>query len=95
MVERAWRTLVGLALLLAAAPIVLILPELGVPMVIVGLQVLAPVYGWAARALAWVSARWERAQAWFERQPYLVKAGTVLGLGLIGVAILVIVIGAL
>lgn len=49
----------------AAVPLVVVLPELGVPLLLVALRLLAVEFDWAARAYAWVIWRWGQAKAWY------------------------------
>ena len=58
----------GFGLLIAALPLIVLLPEAGVPVMLVGLRLLAAEFDWAARAYAWVTWRWGRFRAWFARQ---------------------------
>ena len=92
MVERVTRTLLGFALLVAGAPLAILLPEIGIPLVLVGLRLLAPYYVWAGRANAWVSERWERAHAWYARQPYLVRVAVLLATSLLAIVVLALLL---
>jgi hypothetical protein len=42
----------------AAVPLVVVLPELGIPLLLLALRLLAIEFEWAARSYAWVLWRW-------------------------------------
>ncbi len=67
-----------LALLLGAA-IVVPLPELGLPLLLVGLRILAVRYDWAARAYLPVARLWERSKA--------LPSAAKIAVGLAGIAV--------
>src|SRR5687767_4974724 len=50
---------------IAAIPITIVLPELGIPLLLIALRLLAVEFDWAARAYAWVVWRWDQAKTWF------------------------------
>lgn len=77
---RAGLTLVGAILLLASVPLVVVLPELGVPAALVALRLLAVEVDWAAKAYAWIDWRFSQARRWYRRQPRAVRTGVVLAL---------------
>ncbi len=58
---------VGLIAAVVAVPLVVVAPELGVPLLLVALRLLAVEFDWATRCYAWVIWRWGQAKAWFER----------------------------
>jgi hypothetical protein len=70
---RAAAVLGGFALLLVALPLIVLLPEAGVPVVLVALRLLATEFDWAARAYAWVTWQWGRFRSWFARQSAAVR----------------------
>jgi hypothetical protein len=58
----------GAVLLLASVPLVVVLPEFGVPALLVALRLLAVEADWAARTYAWVDWRFTQARDWLRRQ---------------------------
>ncbi len=77
----ALRILIAAAALVAAivsAPLVIVLPELGVPLLLVALRLLAVEFDWAARGYAWVIWRWGQAKAWYAGSSAPVRALVVL-----------------
>ena len=78
----------GVLALVAAVPLVIVLPEIGVPLMLVALRQLAVEFDWAARAYAWVVWRWEQAKAWFHGSPGPVRAAVVVVLLAVGVGLL-------
>lgn len=69
---------VGLIDAVAAVPLVVVLPELGVPLLLVALRLLAVEFDWAARSYAWVIWCWGRAKAWHHGASRPVQALVVL-----------------
>ncbi|CAM3107274.1 hypothetical protein BST27_18705 [Mycobacterium intermedium] len=65
---RALVVVLGGALLAASIPLIVLLPEIGVPMVLVAFRLLAVEADWAARAYAWTDWRFSQLLAWFHRQ---------------------------
>ena len=82
---RAAAVLGGFALLVASLPLIVLLPEAGIPLILVALRLLATEFDWAARAYAWVTWRWGRFRSWFARQSAAVR-WLIIG-GLIAVAV--------
>ena len=78
----------GLLLAAAAAPLVVLLPELGVPLLLVALRLLAVEFDRAARAYAWVVWRWEQVRAWFRSAPGPVRSLVVVLLVLVALGLL-------
>lgn len=68
----------GLAAAVAAVPLVVVVPELGVPLLLVALRLLAVEFDWAARSYAWVMWRWGQAKAWYHGASAPVRALVVL-----------------
>ena len=68
----------GLVALVAAVPLVVVLPELGVPLLLLALRLLAVEFDWAARGYAWVIWRWGQARAWYAAASAPVRALVVL-----------------
>ena len=75
-------------LLVASVPLVIVLPEGGIPALLVALRLLAVEVDWAARAYAWIDWRFVQARNWFQRQPRAIRA--VLVLGLVAVAVVLV-----
>lgn len=75
---RALMAAVGLIIAVVAAPLVVVLPELGVPLLLVALRLLAVEFDWATRSYAWVIWRWGQAKAWFEGASAPMRALVIL-----------------
>ncbi len=78
LVLRALTVAGGFALLVPAVLLVPLVPELGVPLLLAALGLLALEFAWAARALAWTIRRWDAAKAWWRRQRGGVKLAVVV-----------------
>ena len=78
----------GAVLLLASIPLAVVLPELGVPALLVALRLLAIEADWAAKAYAWVDWRFTQARDWFHRQSQLVRTAVLVGLIAVAVALI-------
>jgi len=78
----------GIVAAVAAVPLVLVLPELGVPLLLLALRLLAVEFDWAAHSYAWVLWRWQQAVAWFHGASRPVRTLVVLALLAVGVALL-------
>ena len=79
---------VGLVAAIAAVPLVVVLPELGVPLLLLALRLLAVEFDWAARSYAWVIWRWEQAKAWYHGASAPVRALVVFVLLALAVGLL-------
>lgn len=75
---RIVKTAVGMVAALGAVPLVVVLPELGVPLLLLALRLLAVEFDWAAHTFAWVIWRWERTKAWYHGASAGVRALVVL-----------------
>jgi len=64
----------ALLLGVAALPLAVVLPEVGIPAVLVSLRLLAVEFDWAARSYAWLVWRWEQVRGWYRRQPQPMRA---------------------
>ena len=84
---RAALALLGAVLLVVSVPLVIVLPEAGVPAALFALRLLAVEVDWAAKAYAWVDWRFTQALRWFRRQSRLVRAGVILALLALAVAL--------
>ena len=73
---------------LAAIPLIVVLPELGVPLLLIALRLLAVEFDWAAQAYAWVIWRWSQARHWFANASKPARAATVILLVAIAVALI-------
>lgn len=82
---RAMLTALGWTLFVASFPLVVLLPELGIPVLLVALRLLAVEAHWAARAYAWTDWRFAQLRAWFHRQSRLFRAAILIAL--LGVAV--------
>lgn len=77
----------GGALFIASIPLVILLPEAGVPAMLVGLRLLAAEADWAASAYAWIDWRYVQARRWSHRQSVAVRAVIILVLLAVAVAL--------
>ena len=57
----------GFGALIAGALIALLLPELGIPLVLLGTRLLGDRYRWAKTLNAKVDVGWAKTKAWFKR----------------------------
>jgi hypothetical protein len=80
----------GGVLLVASIPLTVLLPELGIPALLVAFRLLAVEADWAARGYAWTDWRFAQMHHWFQRQSRLVRAVIVASLILVAVAIIVV-----
>jgi hypothetical protein len=87
---RAAQTGAGFVLAAVALPLSAVLPELGIPALLLALRLLADEYDWAARAYAAIAWQWERFRTWFAS-----RSGAVKALVLVATSIVAIVIIAL
>ncbi|BAX92858.1 hypothetical protein [Mycobacterium shigaense] len=70
----------GAVLLVAAVPMIVALPEFGIPALLVAFRLLAVEADWAARAYAWTDWRCAQLGQWFHRQSRVARAVIMLGL---------------
>lgn len=87
---RAGLAVLGGVLLVVAIPLIVLLPEVGIPALLVAFRLLAVEASWAARAYAWTDWRFSQIQHWFHRQSPVVRASIVVSLILLAVAIVVV-----
>jgi hypothetical protein len=80
----------GGVLLVASIPLTVLLPEFGIPALLVAFRLLAIEADWAARAYAWTDWRANQWCIWAKRQSRLVRTIIVAGLILVAVAIVVV-----
>jgi len=57
----------GFVLLIVGTPLALLLPELGVPLVLLGTRLLGDRYKWAKALNSRVDKGWAKTKAWFKR----------------------------
>ena len=67
---------------------IVLLPELGIPALLVAFRLLAVEADWAARAYAWTDWRFSQLRDWFHRQSRAVRA-TILIVLLLAAAALI------
>jgi hypothetical protein len=84
---RATLAVVGGALLVACVPLIVVLPEAGIPALLVAFRLLAVEADWAARAYAWTDWRFTQLRNWFHRRSGLARAAILTGLLLVAVAL--------
>lgn len=92
MWRRAAQVLGGLVLLVASLPLLVVLPEAGVPLGLLALRVLALEFDWAARAYAVAAWGWARFRAWFEHRHPVVRALVIVGLLALAVGLIVLIL---
>ncbi len=90
MPVRVGVAVLGGVLLITSIPLTVLLPEFGIPALLVAFRLLAVEADWAARAYAWTDWRFAQMHHWFARQSRLVRAVIVAGLILLAVAIIVV-----
>ncbi|ETZ99304.1 hypothetical protein I547_5694 [Mycobacterium kansasii 824] len=92
MVVRAPLAMLAGALVIASIPLIVLLPELGIPALLVAFRLLAVEADWAARAYAWTDWRFTQARAWLHRQSGFVQAAVIGGLLLVAAALVWLVV---
>ena len=92
MPVRAALAVFGGVLLVASIPMIVLLPEVGIPALLIALRLLAVEADWAARAYAWTDWRFTQMREWFHRQSRLVRWTIVVGLLLVAAAIVCLLI---
>lgn len=78
----------GALLAVAAVPLVVVLPEIGIPALLLALRLLAVEFDWAARCYAWVVWRWGQARAWYHARSARVRTLVIAGLVALAVGLL-------
>ncbi|GFG65179.1 hypothetical protein MKUB_26690 [Mycobacterium kubicae] len=71
---RAFLAVLGGVLLVASIPLIVVLPELGIPALLIALRLLAVEADWAAGAYAWTDWRFVQLRQWFGRQSRVTRA---------------------
>src|SRR3712207_5850412 len=74
IVRRATVAVLALFVLVVSVPLLVVLPELGLPVLLWALSLLALEFDWAVQAYAWVTWRWQQFHAWFARQHLATRA---------------------
>ncbi|OBA78238.1 hypothetical protein A9W99_24195 [Mycobacterium sp. 1164966.3] len=87
MPVRATLAVLGAVLLVACVPLIVLLPEVGIPALLVAFRLLAVEAAWAARAFAWTDWRFTQLRDWFHRQSGLSRAVILAGLLLLAAAL--------
>ena len=77
---RAAIALLAGALLVVSVPMIVLLPEFGIPALLVALRLLAVEADWAARAYAWTDWRFAQLRDWFHRQSRITRAAILTAL---------------
>ena len=85
---RAVTAAAGLLIALAAVPLVVVLPELGIPALLLALRLLAVEFDWAARSYTWLVWRWEHVRAWYRSRSRSVRALVIVALLAVAIALL-------
>jgi hypothetical protein len=89
---RATLAVVGAALLVACVPLIVLLPEAGVPALLIAFRLLAVEADWAARAYAWTDWRFTQLRDWFHHQSGFVRATILIGLLVVAVALVCLLV---
>ena len=89
---RVVTALAGALLGLVSVPLAIVLPEIGVPLLLVGLRLLAYEFAWAVRAYASVAWTWMRVKTWFAAKPGWVQALVLLALAAVAIGLLALVV---
>lgn len=89
---RAAVAVLGGVLLLASIPLIVLLPELGIPALLVAFRLLAVEADWAARAYAWTDWRFTQLHDWFNRQSAPIRVLIITGLLLVAVALVWLIV---
>jgi xanthine/uracil permease len=79
--------LIGAGLFVASIPLTVVFPEAGVPVLLIGLRLLAVEVDWAARAYVWTDWRFCQARDWLYRQPKAVHAALIISFVVVAVVI--------
>lgn len=74
-------------LFVVSLPMIVLLPELGIPALLVAFRLLAVEAQWAVRAYAWTDWRFTQLREWFHRQVLVTRAAILVGLFLAAVAL--------
>lgn len=80
-------------LLLGLAVALFWFPELGLPLALIALRLLALEFDWAVTAQAWLILRWAQLRGWFAGLSLLAKFAWSIVLAIVLVGIIVLVFG--
>lgn len=83
---------VAVVLLVLSVPLIVALPEVGIPALLIALRLLAVEADWAARAYAWTDWRFSQMQNWFHRQSLPTRVAIVIGLLAVAVALVWLIV---
>jgi hypothetical protein len=92
MVVRVATSAVGFVLLLAAVALFWF-PEVGLPIALVALRLLALEFDWAVTAQAWLLMKWAQLRGWYAKQSLLGKFAWAAVLAIVLVALIVGIAG--
>lgn len=84
---RATLAVLAGVLLVASVPLIVLLPEFGIPALLIAFRLLAVEADWAARAYAWTDWRFTQLRDWFHRRSRLVRATILIALLLAAAAL--------
>jgi hypothetical protein len=87
---RATLAALGAVVLVASIPLIVLLPEIGIPALLIAFRLLAVEALWAARAYAWTDWRFSQMQHWFHRQSRAVRTTLIVAMIVLAVAIVVV-----
>ena len=65
--KQTLRLIAGFALLILGLPLAVLLPEFGVPLLLIGTRLLGDRFEWARALNARVDRTWAKVKAWFRR----------------------------
>jgi hypothetical protein len=82
----------GGTLLIVSIPMIVLLPEFGIPALLVAFRLLAVEADWAARAYAWTDWRFCQVRDWFHRQSRPARTAIVIGLLLVAAALVWLIV---
>lgn len=89
---RALLAVLGGLLLVASVPLIVLLPEAGIPALLVALRLMAVEADWAAKGYAWTDWRFTQLRHWFHRQSRLTRCTIMAVLLLAAVALVWLVV---
>jgi hypothetical protein len=92
MPVRAGVALIGGLLFVASIPLIVLLPELGIPALLAAFRLLAVEADWAARGYAWTDWRFTQLRDWFHRQSRLSRVAILIGLLVVAVALVWLIV---
>jgi hypothetical protein len=87
---RIGQAVLGLVLLVVAVPLTVLAVELGVPLLLIALRILADEFDWAAQAFGTVAWQWERFRAWLARQPGAVRSLMIIATSIVAIVVVVL-----